>query len=150
MKPKIIALLITISGILIFSYPVLADVTGESSNLSDCTIDKFSFDKGITPERFQNLEHFTDPATWCDFLQIASNVIGMLYMLVFPLAILMIIAGGIILVTAGGNESRITKGKKFISAALIGIAVAVGAGVILGAIIKGLGVTDTSLMPWLF
>jgi hypothetical protein len=90
-------------------------------------------------------------AGWCDFLQIASNIIGLLYSIVIPIAVFMITVGGLILLTAGGNEKRMAQGKAFIKSALIGVAIALGAGILIGFLIKGLGVTqDASLMPWLF
>ncbi len=116
-----------------------------------CSIQPFSFDKGITPERFQRGENIASPVGRCDILQIVSNIIGLLYALIIPIAIIMVAIGGAILLVAGGNSANIKKGQAFIKSAIIGVAISLGAGVIIGAVIQGLGVTQgTTLMPWLF
>jgi hypothetical protein len=121
------------------------------AEVSGCSISEFSFSTGITPACFQSATNISTAAGWCDFLQIASNIIGLLYSIVIPLAVFMVAAGGLIILTAGGNEKRLSQGKAFVKSALIGVVIALGAGILIGIIIKGLGVTqETTLMPWLF
>lgn len=121
------------------------------TEVSACSIQKFSFSTGITPACFQSATNISTAAGWCDILQIASNVIGLLYSLALPLAVLMISVGGFIILTGGGSEGKIKQGKAFIRSAIIGVAITLGAGVIIGLVVNALGVTDkTTLMPWLF
>lgn len=116
--------------------------------MQNCSINPFSFSSGIVPVRFQGVESATQAAGWCDILQIASNIVGLLFSLAVPIAILMVVWGGITMITAAGNESRIQSGQGFIKSAVIGVAIVFGAGVIIGTVLKGIGV-DTSLIPWL-
>lgn len=148
---KIIVFAFAIVGILAMS-PSAYALKSCGNEVATCpTPQTFSFSTGITPSCFQSATNISTAAGWCDFLQIASNIIGLLYSIVIPLAIFMVAAGGLIIITAGGNEKRLGQGKAFIKSALIGVAIALGAGILIGLIIKGLGVTqDTTLMPWLF
>jgi len=139
--------------IIIFAFILIGIVAISPTALAfsdNCTITPFSFDTGITPERFQE-PGVSTVANWCDFLQIISNVIGLLYMIVIPVVILMIIVGGVILMTSGGSEERAKKGKGFLKSAIIGLVIVLSAGIIIGAIIRGLGIVEeATLMPWLF
>jgi len=131
----------------VFANPVINGGGGGGG----CGIQPFSFETGITPQRFQEMENIASPVGRCDILQIVSNVIGLLYAIVFPIAIIMIMIGGVTLITAGGSEKRIKQGKGYITSAIIGIIIALSAGIIIGTIIQGLGVIEgTTLMPWLF
>jgi hypothetical protein len=113
-----------------------------------CTIKPYSFSTGITPEKFQGSEVTNLSANWCDFLQIASNIIGFLYTLIIPLAVLMVVWGGFNLMIASGDEARIKRGKTIIKSAIIGVVISLGAGILIGTILKTVGV-DTSIIPWL-
>jgi len=120
-------------------------------DVDHCAITSFNIDTGITPVCFHDPENIAMAVGWCDFLQIISNVIGLLYAIVIPITIIMIIVGGIILMTAGGSEKQIKQGQAFLKSAIIGLVIALGAGIIVGLIIRGLGVVEgTTLMPWLF
>ncbi|MFA5052856.1 MAG: hypothetical protein WC565_02265 [Parcubacteria group bacterium] len=133
--------------------PFIIHAAGEgSSATTGCTISPFDIRQGITPSRFQSATNIASTVGWCDALQIVSNVIGLLYSVVLPIAGLMIVVGAFILFTSGGNEKRVGMGKGFIKSAVIGVAIALGAGVIIGIVIRSLGLTSeaTSLMPWLF
>ena len=123
-----------------------------------CTILEFNFSTGIIPVDATSGNTCFDGAGginmivgWCDILQIISNIIGIVYALVIPLITIIIIIGGLYLVTAGGNEGQIKKGKGFLKSAIIGLIIVLSAGIIVGLIIRGLGVTEgATLMPWLF
>jgi|GEM_PF-1227128 len=148
MKKIIIAALAAL-GVLAMSPSALA-YKQCGSEVGSCSISEFSFSSGITPACFQSATSITTVAGWCDFLQIASNIIGLLYAVVIPIAIFMVSAGGLMLLTAGGNEKRLAQGKAFIKSALIGVAIALLAGLLIGTLMKGLGVTEeASIMPWL-
>jgi len=137
-------------GVTIISSPVSAYwQCGE--DVKFCRIIPFEFRKGITPACFYEPKNIDMIIGWCDFLQIISNIIGIAYALVIPLITIMIIVGGLYLITAGGNEGQIKKGKGFFRSAIIGLIIVMGAGIIVGLIIRGLGVTEgTTLMPWFF
>ena len=148
-KKIIIFSLISIGIIIAFSTTSASNVRTQSA--ATCNIARFSFDTGITPARFHQPANITDPAGWCDFLQIISNIIGLLYMIIIPIIMLIFIFGGTIFITAGGNEGQIKKGQAFLRSAIIGLIIVLLAGVIVGTIIRGLGVVEgTTLMPWLF
>jgi hypothetical protein len=147
---KIIISLFAVVGILMMSSSALA-YTQCGSEVSSCNIAPFSFSTGITPTCFQSSTNISTAAGWCDILQIASNIIGLLYSLAIPIVIVMVAAGGFIILTAGGNENRVKKGRAFIMSAIIGAAIALGAGIIIGTVMNALHVTEkASLMPWLF
>jgi hypothetical protein len=108
----------------------------------------FLVSTGITPACFQNPLIFLS-AGWCDFLQIASNIIGLLYS-IHPDIGLHETVGGLFCLPRAGTKAHGAR-QGFIKSALIGVAIALGAGILIGFLIKGLGVTqDASLMPWLF
>jgi len=140
--------------IIIFAFILFGIITTPSTvfaSSDSCDITPFSFDTGITPVRFQDPGNIATAANWCDFLQIISNVIGLLYMIIIPIVVIMIIIGGVILMTSGGSEKQIKQGQGFLKSAIIGLIIVLGAGVIIGAIIRGLGIVEeATLMPWLF
>ena len=76
------------------------------TEVSACSIQKFSFSTGITPACFQSATNISTAAGWCDILQIASNVIGLLYSLALPLAVLMISVGGFIILTVAAAKAK--------------------------------------------
>ena len=83
----------------------------------------------------------TNPCTTCHFMGLANNIIDFLFkMIVLPLAALGILASGIVLLTAGGSESRISMGKTMLWNILIGFFIAVSAwaiiNTVLGSIVK--------------
>jgi len=122
----------------------------QTASASPCRITPFSFSEGIVPARLQAPGNAA-AMSWCNFLQIISNVIGLLYAIVIPIVAIMILFGGAIFITAGGKEGQIQKGKAFLTSAIIGLIIALSAGIIVGLIIRGLGVVEgTTLMPWLF
>ena len=150
MKKIIIVFVLLFAGMVILPNHALA-YTQCGQEVNACHITEFSFTTGITPVCFQNATNISTAAGWCDILQIASNVIGLLYSLVVPLVVLMILFGGFTILTASGIEGKIKKGKAFIKSALIGAVIAFGAGIIISTVMNTIGVVDqASLMPWLF
>ncbi|MEK7590099.1 MAG: hypothetical protein AAB454_00100, partial [Patescibacteria group bacterium] len=56
------------------------------------------------------------------FIKLASGIIKwVIQFLAIPLAVLFIIYGGFVIMTAGGNPSRMEEGKKIMKAAVIGL-----------------------------
>ena len=83
----------------------------------------------------------TNPCTPCDLVVLANKIITFLFtMIIAPLVALGILASGIVLLTAGGSESQLAKGKSMLWNILIGFFIAVSAWVIintiLGSIVK--------------
>ena len=70
----------------------------------------------------------------------------MLYTLAIPIAAVMIVYGGIMMMIAGGNESRFASGRSAATSAVIGLVIALLAWLIIDTIIKV--TTGGSLGPW--
>lgn len=66
--------------------------------------------------------------------QIARNVLDFLLSIVGILAIIMLVVGGIMYLTAAGNEDQLDSGKKIVKYSIIGIAVALASLVIVSQI----------------
>lgn len=66
--------------------------------------------------------------------QIATSVLNFLLSIVGVLAIIMLVVGAIMYLTAAGDEDRIDTGKKIVTYSIIGIAVALSALVIVSQI----------------
>lgn len=92
----------------------------------------------------------THPCTWCDLMQLITNVINFLIYIVIPLAAVMIVVGGIMIMTAGGSTTRLAKGKEIVTAAVVGLLIALLSWLIIDTIIKIIAVGWDSLQigPW--
>lgn len=74
----------------------------------------------------------TNCRSLCDLLVTAQNVIYFLMTLaVLALAPIMIVIGGIMMLVSAGSEGGISKGRKMVTGAVIGIAIALGAFIII-------------------
>jgi len=62
--------------------------------------------------------------TSLSLLQIANNVLSFLLTIIGILAIIMLVIGGIMYLTAAGNEDQIDRGKKIVKYSIIGILIA--------------------------
>ncbi len=91
-----------------------------------------------------------NPCTWCHFSQLAINIIDFMMYLVFPLAAVMIVIGGIFIMTSGGSSARFSKGKEMITGAVIGILIALLSWIIIDTIIQTIAVgwDGLNLTPW--
>ena len=90
---------------------------------------------GENPPDLNQTINFPDPIGGKGFQEIVKNLVDFLTVIAVPLVAIMIIIGGIQLMTAGGNEAQISKGKETIKYAVIGFIVVVSANGII-AIIK--------------
>jgi hypothetical protein len=77
------------------------------------------------------------------FQQIGTNVISFLLSIFGILGIIALVVGGVMYVTAYGDEERIETGKKIVTSALIGIVIALGALVLVRQIAALLGAQST-------
>jgi hypothetical protein len=91
-----------------------------------------------------------NPCTWCHLMQLIKNVINFLMYIVFPLAAIMIVVGGIMIMTAGGSTERVAKGKEIVTAAVVGLLIALLSWLIIDTIIGIIAVGWDSLKigPW--
>ena len=87
---------------------------------------------------------------WCKLFQLFKNILDFAMMIIFPLAAAYMIYGGFLMLTAGDNQGRFGDGKKAITAAVIGILIALLSWLILDTIFKTLAVNWDSLQigPW--
>ena len=84
-----------------------------------------------------------NPCTLCHLFQLISNIIHfILKSLLLPLAILGFLAGGIMILFAGGSESQLEKGKSVLWSTVIGIFIAFAAWLIVNTIIQSIANPD--------
>src|SRR3989344_9392820 len=88
----------------------------------------------------------TLPCSLCDFVVVGSNAITDLIKIGFFLAVIMIVWGGILMMTSAGNEGQFKTGKDRIVAALVGLAVALAAYLIVNEVFHLL--TGNENVPW--
>lgn len=82
----------------------------------------------------------------CDAIIVAQNIIQMLFELAVPIAVAVIVWGAFLFITAGGSEERVGKGKKTMTAAVIGLVIALAAWIIVNTILHVL--TGDINFPW--
>lgn len=70
---------------------------------------------------------FANPLATQDFRVFIENIINVIFTVALPLAVVMLIVGGILIVTAAGNQSQIENGKKLITFTLIGVVIILAA-----------------------
>ncbi len=92
----------------------------------------------------------TDNCTVCDFFVLIKNILDFLVKISFSVAVIILIYGGIMMVTAAGSEQRISKGKSAIWQAVWGMLITFGAWLIVDTILKTLTNSGglNNWMPW--
>lgn len=90
------------------------------------------------------------PCTYCDLLQLFKGVIDFLMYVIFPIATIMIIWGGIVIMTARESPEQVKRGRAIITAAVTGILIALLSWLILDTIFKVIAPNfeAASLGPW--
>lgn len=111
-----------------------------------CSPAPFNMANGIVPPNVQTVEAASE-ICWCDMIQLANNIIAFIFNISVILAVIFVIYGGFVFLTAAGNSSKIKKGQTIIKSALIGVAIVFGVSIIIRTIFVGLGVS-VSLLPW--
>jgi len=88
--------------------------------------------------------------TFCQLGELFQNIINFLIYLIFPLAAIMIVVGGLFMMTAAGSSSRFQQGKQIATAAVIGVLIALLSWLVIDTIIKeiALGWGNAALGPW--
>lgn len=74
--------------------------------------------------------------TLCDFGQLIQNIINFGIGIAMVLGTAFIIYGGFLIITAGGSPERVQSGRKAIISAIAGIAIVLGAWLIVDTILK--------------
>lgn len=79
------------------------------------------------------------PCTACDFFVLARNILDLVLRKIVPaVAVLFVIYGGFVLLTAGGSQERVKSGRKILFNTVIGLAITYGAFVIVGTVLGAL------------
>ncbi len=88
--------------------------------------------------------------TVCDFFVLIKNIVDFLTEYVaMPIAVIILIYGGVTLITAGGSEEKIKKGKNALWQAVWGLLIVFAAWLIIDTIIKWLANPSVFLFgPW--
>lgn len=127
--------------IIVFGTFLLAASPASAVNLFGVQCDP---SKPPNAQNTQNDPNFVGGCDADDFLEVVRHVIIEILKILLIVAPIMIAAGGIMIMTAAGSESRVGTGKKIITAAVIGIAIGLGSYLIIEAIyiaLKGVGGT---------
>lgn len=85
---------------------------------------------------------FTNPISFTTVDGLLSNILTTIQSIVAILAVVMIVVGGILYITSGGDQGRVTLAKTAVTAAIIGLAIAVAAPTFLFEIYDILGGTQ--------
>ena len=86
------------------------------------------------------------PCDFCDGLVVTSNIIQFLLYFAVTLSVGMIVYGGLLMMVAAGNESRFAEGKKKITGAVTGLAIALSAWAIVNTVLTFL--SGNPSFPW--
>lgn len=87
-----------------------------------------------------------NPCNICHLFELINRVWGwIINFIVTPIAVLMLMIGGFMLVTAAGNPSQVETGKKILTAAVIGVAIIFGAFIMVNTVFKAIGVSDFAI-----
>ncbi len=84
--------------------------------------------------------------TLCDFLRMAKNLIDFFVEAAVVLAVLFIVWGGFVIMIAGGSPERVSQGRKTITIAVTGVAIALGGWLIIGTLFNI--ISGGSPLPW--
>jgi len=107
-------LLLTALFLLGMSLPILVQAQG-------------GFLSGISPGCYSS-----GVCDFCDIGKVITNIFKFLRNdIALPLAILMVIYGGIMMIFSSGSPARVTSGKKILMSAIIGFAIVFGASLII-------------------
>ncbi len=89
----------------------------------------------------------SDRCGLCDFLQLGKNLITFMIQISILLSAVFIVWGGFVIMTAGGSPERVSEGRKSITVAIIGVAIALGAWMIIGTVLNII-TNSPSALPW--
>lgn len=126
MKNKIVVLLL-----IIFLSPTIVSAGGASGSWGCSGGPTNGILKGICGNCYENGD-----CTFCDVVKVGTNIFNFLRnSIAFPIAVLFILYGGVLMIFAGGSKSQIENGKKILFAALIGFAIVLAVSLILNSVL---------------
>jgi len=80
-----------------------------------------------------------DPCNFCDLFTLVNNIVNFFVKdLAFPLAIVALLYGSVMWITAGGDPGKVEKGRKAITYAIYGIVIVFAAWLIVDTVLKAL------------
>jgi len=89
------------------------------------------------------------PCTLCHLFVLFKRIVDFLTLnIIFPLAVLMIVVGGVMFLTAGGDPGRIGGAKKILTATVIGLAIILAAWLIVDTVITFLTPASSPFQNW--
>jgi len=89
------------------------------------------------------------PCTLCHLFVLFKRIVDFLTLnIIFPLAVLMIVVGGVMFLTAGGDPGRIGGAKKILTATVIGLAIILAAWLIVDTVITFLTPAGSPFQNW--
>ncbi|MEK7162886.1 MAG: hypothetical protein AAB696_01195 [Patescibacteria group bacterium] len=80
---------------------------------------------------------------FCHLLTLGQNIINYALIIVFPISAVMVVVGGGYILTAGASESNVSKGKEILTAAIVGLIIALCSWLIIDIIIRAIS-NDTN------
>lgn len=84
-----------------------------------------------------------EPCQFCHFFVMFDGIVDFVLIYVIPpIAVLMLVVGGIMFYFAGGRPELVTRGKSLIKNVVIGLFLAYGAFMLVGTVLKIIGVAD--------
>lgn len=109
----------------------------------DCTqkaegLERGIFTKGLSPECFA-----CGICSQKDVFQEVVNIIAFIYSIVGGLAVIVLIIGAIMYITAAGSSERVQLAKRAITSAIIGLIIVLVAVVLINAVLGLLGIQNT-------
>lgn len=89
------------------------------------------------------------PCTICDIWVLSDRVVNFAFFLATPILIIVLIVGGFIYLTSGGNPKKTEQAKSLLTSAIVGIIIALAAWLIVSTILKNLAKEGNEFMlPW--
>lgn len=114
------------------------------------SISNFAFAKDIIPCGPASLG-FSEECNACQLYQLIQNVIDFITLQIAPvLAVVMILVGAFFLITAGGSEESVKKGRDIITKTIIGILIIMGSWLVIDTVLLGLAkdYSSSGTKPW--
>lgn len=90
----------------------------------------------------------TTNCTICDLLKLIQNIINFFLTVSVPLATAMILAGGILILTAGDSQKRLEWGKTILTNAIVGFAIILAGWLFINTIMNWLVNPNVVPLPW--
>lgn len=84
----------------------------------------------------------------CDLFLGAKNIVNYLVLIAAPIAVVILIYGGLMLLTSGGSETKISKGKNALAMAVWGIIIVLAGWLIVDTILRSLVNGDFIVNFW--